>query len=380
MYGSNIAKASLMSTAGIPDLTNETFVVNEWKREIIVDAWGGVSGNDYYSILNNRSEEIYRIMVYLPANISSISVQDAYGEYSRVAILTIAQKDYTQVYITLRESLKPGERNEFLIVYGLPSNRYISKKSWQDYTLELNLTKPENWFVRKFSLIISLPEGAELKSFSNAQYKVERQGLSIKIVLTKDDLAEFNNPYITVEYRYIILWGIFRPLIWTGVAVIISAAIFFIRRITRPTAVVKPISLSILKQFVEVYEEKRRLSMDLESLQEQFRSGRLSRRRLRLRRRSLDQRLAALNKQLAELKDQIIAASGRYEEMLRELETAEAEIETLNADIRRVEARFRRGEISADVRRRLLDEYGRIKERAEGTISEILLRFQEESI
>jgi len=380
-YNSYMVKAASMPLMVDPSLaSNETFLIDEWRREIIVDAWGGLSANDYYSIFNNQSEGIYRITFLLPANASDISLQDAYGDYSKTALFISTREEYTQVNVTLRKTLKPGERNEFLMKYKLPSSRYIRKSSWQDYTLELNLTKPKNWFVRKFSLVVSLPEGAELKSFSGTGFKTERQGLSIKVILTEYDLVEFHNPYVTLEYRYFILWAAFRPMIWTAAAALVGAAFFFIKRFLHPPAQVAPVSLGILRDFVESYEEKRRLSMELESLQRQFRRGRISRRRLRLRRRSLDQRLAALNKRLAELKDQIIATAERYEEMLRDLETAEAEIEALNVDIERVEARYRRGEISADVRRRLLDEYGRIKERAENTISKILIRLREESM
>ena len=378
---SHIVNPSLMFNPGNPGLAaNETFMIDEWSRRISLDAWGGISGSDYYSIFNNQSDVISQVTFILPANASDISVQDAYGDYSKTKIDTSPQEDHIKIDIFLREPLKPKERNEFLITYKLPSSRFISQKSWQDYTLELNLVKPENWIVKKFSLIISLPEGAELKSFSNANYKVERQGLSVKVILTEDNLVEFQTSHITLEYQYFILWRIFRPLVWTGLAALIGAALFFIKRFLHPVTVVTPVSPSILKKFVEVYEEKRRLSEQIQSLQKQFRSGKLSRRKLRLRKRSLDQRLAVLNKRLAELKDQIVTVADRYKEMLRDLETAEIEIETLNMDIERVEVRFRRGEISADVRRRLMDEYNRIKSRAEGRISEILLRLQEENV
>jgi len=380
-HGSYMVKAASMPIiANLNSAANETFVVDEWRREITVDAWGGIYVNDYYLIFNNQSEGIYEITFLLPANASDISLQDAYGDYSKNVMTISLREEYTQVNILLKEILKPGERNEFLIVYRLPSSRYLSQKSWQDYTLELNLTKPENWFVRKFSLVISLPEGAELKSFSGTGYKAERQGLSTKVIFTEQDLTEFHNPHMILEYRYFILWAAFKPMIWTAAAVLIGAAFFLIKRFLHPAAVVTPTSPSILRKFVELYEEKRRLFMELESLQKQFRMGRLSRRKLRLRRKTLNQRLVALNKRLAELKDQIIAVARRYEDMLKDLETAEAEIETLNIDIERVEARFRRREISADVRRRLLEEYGRIKKQAENTISNILLRLQEETM
>ena len=380
-YGSYIFKAS--STPAVNGLNlaaNETFMIDEWRREIAVNALGDISANDYYLIFNNQPEEINQLTFLLPADASGSSLQDAYGDYSKDLMLISARGGYTQLKVTLKRALRPGERNEFLILYTLPSSRYVTKRSWQDYTLELNFTKPEDWFVRKFSLIISLPEGAEVKDFSGIGYKAERQGLSTKIILTEHDLTEFDNTHVTLEYRYFILWVAFRPMIWSAIAALVGAALFFIKRSLHPATVVKPVSPSILRRFVESYEEKRRLSIELESLQREFRRGRISRRRLRFRRKTLEQRLVALDRRLAEIKDQIIATAGRYEGMLKDLETAEAEIETLNADIERVEARFRRGEISADVRRRLLDEYSRIKERAENTVSRILLRLREESM
>jgi len=356
---------------------NRTFVVDEWRREIIIDAWGEVSSNDYYKITNNKSENIYQLTFYLLSNASSISIQDAYENYPETSITESVKEDHIQINLTLREPLKPGERNEFLIAYNLPSGMYLSKNGWQDYTLEMPLTKPESWIIKKFSLIITLPDGAEVETFSNPNYKIEKHGLSVKIIVAENDVVEFQNPYIILKYRYFILWGILRPMIWAGLFVVIGAALFFLKRSLHPKPAVVPVSLSVVGEFIKAYEEKRRLSAEIESLHRQFRSGRISRKRLRIRRRPLEQKLASINKRLADLKEELIKSSRRYEEMLNELETAEAEIETINSDIERVEARFRRGEISATVRQRLLNEYNRIKRRAESTVSEILVRLEE---
>lgn len=383
IYGiSYIPYAEKEFSASIGDtprsMVNATFMmIDKWRREIIINTWGGISGSDYYLIANNQPKEIHHITFNLPANATVTSVQDAYEDYSESMIVTSVREGYTQINMTLIRPLRSNERNEFLIAYDLPSSRYITKRNWQDYTLELNLVKPENWYINEFQLIISLPEGAGLISVSDNRCKVERQGLSTKIVLAERDLIEFQSPRITLNYQYFILWGVFKPLMWTALAALFGAALFFIKKFLRPPTRVTPVSIGALREFVEVYYEKRRLSKEIEDLQRRFRSGRISRKRLRLRRRSLDQKLSTLNKRLADLKNQVLAAAEQYEEAMRELETAEAEIETLNADIERVETRFRRGEISSEARRRLLNEYSRIKERAERTISEILLRLEE---
>jgi len=357
--------------------TNKTFFVDEWRREIIIDAWGGISGIDYYSIPNVYSTEIYKVSFLLPANASEIHVQDAYGEYS-VGIIRINKEDAIQVNVTLRRPLKPGERNEFLISYRLPSGMFIDQMGWQDYRLELKLVKPKNLLIKKFSLIIHLPEGAEPKNLPS-DLQVKRQGLATKMILTRYNVTEFSMSHITLEYQYSVLWRAFKPLTWIGATALVFVAFFIIKRFFYPTSTAISVPSTLLGDFVKVYEEKRRLTIELRSVEEQFRSGRISRRRLRIRRRTIEHKISELNKRLAELKDRIKATSDRYGELIKELEAAEVEIETLNADIDRVEARFKRGEISSDVRRRLIDEYAKIRRRTESRISEILLRLQEEA-
>ena len=65
-------------------------------------------------------------------------------------------------------------------------------------------------------------------------------------------------------------------------------------------------------------------------------------------------------------------------EKMKDLETAESEIGTLNEDIKRLKTRFRQRELSSEAQRNILEEYKRIKERAENKIEETLLRLHEE--
>ncbi|MCD6537988.1 hypothetical protein J7L18_05195 [Candidatus Bathyarchaeota archaeon] len=376
--GLSVICSSSNSTGNTDQLTNKTFIIDEWRREINLDAWNGISGFDYYSIRNVYPTEIHKISLFLPAKADEIHVQDAYGEYSPLSIFEIRREDTVQINLTLKRPLKPEEKNEFLVSYKLPLDTYIEQTGWQDYRLKLKLIKPKNVIIKKFSLIIHLPEGAEPKNFP-LDLQVKRQGLATMMILTMYNVTEFSTSHIMLEYQYSILWRAFKPLTWIGATVLIFVAFFLIKRFFYPAAVTVPVPSTLLGDFVKVYEEKRRLTMELWSVEEQFRSGRISRKRLRMRRRTIERRISELNKRLSELKDKITATSDRYGELIKELEAAEVEIETLNADIERVEARFRRGEISADVRRRLIDEYASIRRKTEGRISEILLRLQEEA-
>jgi chromosome segregation ATPase len=114
-------------------------------------------------------------------------------------------------------------------------------------------------------------------------------------------------------------------------------------------------------------------------MEDQIKKGKLSRRKFRLRKSSVDDHISRLEKDLSQLSNKISAASEQYMERMKHLKKAEDEIETLKNDIERAEARFLRKEITAEARRKMLDEYNRMKERAENTIEETLLRLKEET-
>jgi hypothetical protein len=227
--------------------------------------------------------------------------------------------------------------------------------------------------------MILLPEGAEFTSSSRQDYRIAKTGLSVSIIFTESDISEFTESHFTLTYRYLFLWLIFRPSLWIGTGVAIFVIFLYLRKTLKPkTKLVKRVPKDVIRRFLSIYEERRRILLDLQSFERKVRQGKISRRRHKMLRKSLDGRLSRIQRSLNELRKQIGAGSRQHNERMKQLETSEAEIETLNHDIERVETRYRRKELSVEARRKLLDEYKRIKERAENTIDEILLRLQEE--
>jgi len=160
---------------------------------------------------------------------------------------------------------------------------------------------------------------------------------------------------------------------------ILCAVIFLLAGRAKPAAIaITPVPAEDLRNFVDSYEERMRIVTELRSMGRQVRRGRLSRRRYRARRSSLDNRLRRLDKELTDLRSKIADAGRTYVDLVQRLEVAETELETVDENIRRVEVRYRRGEISAEARQRLLDEYSSRRDRAESTISQVTLRLREE--
>jgi hypothetical protein len=367
-------------------LANYSFVIEDWRREIKIDPWGGISVADICLVTNNANRTMTTISFILPANASAISVQDAYGIYESYSTTTgynliiVKYATYVKLDVLLRKTLSPQQNVRLLVEYSLPSNLYLLQRGWQDYTLNFNQNKTVNWFVKQFTLAIILPEGAVYQTASITPSRVQ-PGLSASVEFVETNFVQINEPIVVLQYQYFILWAAFRPALWTGTAVVIFIAVFFTRRMFKPSAEVvsaAPFSPNLLRDFVNRYDDRRRLRSELETMEDQVEKGKLSRRRYRLRKSSIDDHLLRLEKDLSELRKQIASAGGQYSERMRLLETAEAEIETLKKDTENADARFLRREITSEAHRKLLDEYNKIKERAENTIEETLLRLRED--
>jgi chromosome segregation ATPase len=138
-----------------------------------------------------------------------------------------------------------------------------------------------------------------------------------------------------------------------------------------------PVYPKELKNFVDTYEEKRKITLELESLEKQAQKGKIPRRQYKVRRRTLESRLAVLSRDLAMLREKIRTVGARYADLMRQIEVAEAEMQAAEAEIRRTEVRYRRGEIAASVYRELLEGSYKRREKAKTTIDGVLLRLKE---
>lgn len=334
--------------------------VNRLERKITVDPWGSLLVSDFYEI-SNEGESISNIPLYLPMNASEVSAHDVYGSVGVNAELE--EDNYKPFSVSLREPLKKDEKIKLTLDYRLPFKMYVRQSGFEDYTLTLDFLNLTQFVARRVTVEANLPEGAQSQSRVNSDL---------------NNVTRFDNLNFDIRYRYNFLWASFRPVSWVGVLAVVFSAILYLRGAAKPAVAIAPVVPDTLRKFVDAYEEKTRILLELKSMERQVRTGKLSRRRQSLRRTSLDSRLSALAKELTDLRSEIEAAGGRHADMMRQLEVAEADLETLEEDIQRVEARHRRKQLSAEASRRLLDEYNRRRERAENAISGVILRLKEQ--
>ncbi|MEM3699254.1 MAG: hypothetical protein QXL57_00060 [Candidatus Bathyarchaeia archaeon] len=367
--------------------------VKELKREIRIGSIGEIEGLDSYYISSKSATTINYIEIVLPPNASNPTAEDEFGR--KMSDLVIVNKEKNQYKVTLSLPLESYRSTRFSIKYSLPSQIYIStQKGTNIFNASSLLFKDANCYIQTASVSFVLPEGARILTPENTligyscyiSRSVFQEGLTINKqgVTYLESILPLQN-VLQIMYEFNPLWLSFRPtLIMWALAVFGFAVVVFWKRPRAAARVAVPLPAirlrpEYVKSFVNAYEEKRKIVLELEALEIRVRKGKIPRRRYKVQRKILETRLNGLNKSLAEYKERMRGAGGLYADLMRQLEVAETEINEVEASSRSIEARHSRGELSLEAYRKLLADYQRRKERAETTINGILLRLREET-
>ena len=134
-----------------------------------------------------------------------------------------------------------------------------------------------------------------------------------------------------------------------------------------------------IKEFVETYEEKRKVTQELRSLDARAEHGRIPRRRYKVQRKTYELRLETLSQKIAQLKAILRSAGGSYSDIVRQIEAAEVEINETELSLQNIEVRHESGEIPLDSYKKQLTDLERRKEKANTTLDGLLLRLRGEA-
>jgi hypothetical protein len=345
---------------------------NEVKRDIILDQWGSIHISNSYSI-TNRGYDISNVKVGFPEGAYDFAVRDEMGSIGK-----LTENETVTVYI--RETLHKDEAGKFFLSYRIPWEKYISQHNTLNYGLNFTFFERFNWTIRKLTVSITLPQGAEFQSSNPLNpSSIEKNVLQETVTFAFSNVMPFEDLNFDLTYGYLVFWASFYPTVWMGVLIIIASAIAFLWRAPKPPAVpMVPVPPEDIRSFVEAYKGKTRILSELESMEEKLRKGKIRRRRYKVRKKMLEGRLSTLSRDLSNLGEKIRTAGAKYANIMRQIEVAETMLEGVETDIRRVEARYRRGEISKGAYGKLIEEYRRRMDRARTTIDGVLLRLREE--
>jgi len=324
--------------------------------------------------LTNKGVALSTLTVGLPQGAQNPSAWDELGALDF---------DSQAGTVTFRSLIEQDVSATFTVVYSLSWESCVRQLSLGVFKFSFAPVENFNLTMRKLTIAVTLPEGAEFQSSTSTQTSrsgVQRHVFQQVLTFDYENVTSFQNLNLEITYSYLIFWSAFRPTMWMGALVIVVTVIALLWRLPKPAVLIPYIAIrpEELKSFVEAYEEKRRNSRELESLEVQARKGKIPRRHYKVRRRTLESRLSVLSRDLAVLKEKLWRSGGIYADMMRQLEVAETELQGVEADINRTEARYRRGEISSAAYRKLLEDSYRKRDRAKTTIDGVLLRLREE--
>ena len=355
--------------------------VNKIERQLMPDQWGNFFLADLYQVTNKGTEPLSTLEIQLPQGAYSHSARDASG--NRPWIPT-----ENGVAILLRNVLNENEKATFTVAYQLPRESYIEKHGWHDFKLTLNSFEPFIWTVRKLTVAVILPEGAEIPEevykelalrVSDGELHIQKNAFQEVATFVFLNATPFHDLNFDLTYSQLVFWASFRPTLWIGVlAAVVAAITLFWRAPKVPRVPTIPVPPKDIQRFVNTYEKKMRRLQELESIEKQALKGKISRRQYKVRKRALENRISVTSRNLASLREKLSAASQKYADMMRQVEVAETRLMGAEADILRLETRYRNGEISKEAYRRLLNEYNRRRDGARTTIDGVLLRLREE--
>lgn len=361
------------------DISFSILKILEVRREISVDEWGRIHVTDLYDTV---MVNVNSFRIILPPGSADIAVYDVYDRYSENEV-SVEKSDEHGVFISisLRDRLKRNERTKIAVLYSLPTQSYIKRKNLQIYSLKVNVTRPDEWFIPRIIISALLPEGASIiNGGRHPSAKHEKINLfREKFTLEYHNVTRYESlSPLCIDYQYSVLWAALRPTILAitliGLVSMISA---FIKPLGKTTHAVT-FSPETLTAFVQACEEMEDIYSKIESLREEYIRGKVPKRRYHLMKKMLEEQLRVARKKIMDLKMQIESIRGPYAELMKQVEKAINDMEDARRGIDEVDVKLRQGGIPVGEHRRLIDEYTRRISRAKSLIEEAILRIKEE--
>jgi len=364
------------------------FEASEVKRDIKLQSLEQITVSESYRIISKASK-LSDINLRLAKGAFGVSAYDEFGAISADKLKADVGSTSTNVSITFARPYDEGKEALFLVVYSLPWKNYVSTSGWSDFQVSLQLFENFDWTIRKLTVTLTLPEGATATLTSSVLpaglNTIQNSAFTSSLTFVFQNATPYQNFPFNFTYVRAIFWESFRPTLWVSAVVIVIAAIIGAWRFAKPTAAPMPTAITRiraedLRSFVDLYDEKRRLQREIESLEQQARKGKIPRRNYKVRKMTIESRLTSLSRDSKALEEKIRLAGPRYNDLMRQIEVAETELQGVEADINRTEVRYRRGEISPQAYNKLLEDAYRRRDRAKTTIDGVLLRLREETI
>jgi len=356
--------------------TTQRIIRCDWaERQITFDPYRGISVADTYRV-KNLANDVGSIRVLLPQNSTQVMLYDLLGPIREVA----AQGNETTV--TPRyPKIGKGQTFTFTLRYQIEQKKYAKQMEWWGlYNFTMDLAPHSEWIIEKFNVVITLQTGASVEWESREPNATLKQSaLRTAMVYNFTDLLPEENASVAIRYRYLSFWAAYEPLQWVFTLEILVVALAVTFRLRKQPAPSVPIPVERIREFVELYDEKTALKLEVERMEEELARGAITKHDYRHRKRNIDLRIDEINKALTTVKTELRSIQARYDDMLRRIEKAEAEVDAARVSQTQVRTQYRTGKITREVYDTLTTDLNKRVDKARETIDSIIITLREEA-
>ena len=356
--------------------TRNSLIYVEFEREIKTYDIAYIKVTETYKLKNVGFANIEEFEFKLPEGTTRLSISDKAGPIDAdISEGNLTTK--TTVTISFKtgrkEVLGPNTTYTIYVSYLLPADIYL-KNINTFYLLTVPIYPEVPALVIKGVTTIILPPNSKVKP-TEAEVIPTVQRLQPQIEQNKVIYTYYNvtgstgNLKIKITYTVNPLYALLRPLAYSMFLAAITAIYIAIRKVqiavVPPTVEVPvpvPVPTPVVREFCRVYEEKMALMLEIDKLEEAFRTGRIKKKDYKRKMKLYERELISATKEVEKVKEELRKAAPKLEDYIKRIELLEAERESVKASINQLERSYKTKKITKLAYAKLRRQYeGRLR-------------------
>jgi hypothetical protein len=353
-------------------------------RTVVINVDGFLSVTETHYVKNIGPQTLGAIRFMLPLSLvpGSLEARDSSGP------LPVSLNGSMVTISKLRYGLGVNWTFTYYVSYRAYIGDYRTLENGL-YVIRMPSVTVYNCSVSSERTSVVFPSHAQVYSASQNPSEIKLQGDTTIVSYVFSEVTPLNTPPVELRYTENIAETFQRPMILSLGFFIIGLLYIGVRKVfPRGAAVAEAKETeekvrglgATVKEFCSNYEEKTALTLEIETLAEDRRKGRVSKRAFMERLQLAKRRIALLTNSINEDKKRLIPASKRYATIIRQLDTYEEERENARASLENLELRRRQGKVSGDVYNSLKYENTKKIEKATAGIDSLIVQFRQEAL
>ncbi len=334
----NISPFDANNTLGINFTFNDGSSIVSLKtvyRQVTVDPWMGINVIEVHLIENKGVSNLNKTYFQAPAGTVKFEANDAAG-----TLTSWPAGDSVEIYT--RYSIPPNGTYVYYLTYSIPI-AFSQIGSSGTYLLAFNIVPNYGGIIENFyiSLIFSNFLGISFQSPPTLPITSINKNIYLytykNIIPTQNILSYF---LYSVGFPNTYLRPLTLTLVFGSAAAVY--ALVRSRRVKAAPAIVRPaeVKASILSEFLNLYEEKNTLILEMERLREDALRKKVSKLEYAQRIKNSEKELARLESEINKIKTKLIEADKKYVSDIRYFEINEADREQAKLALQSLRRRY----------------------------------------